>query len=308
MRNPLFLSQSFGGNMSLKTLSGIHFCLRQTWFVVLVLSAFLLVGCGGSEEATTEESQVQQAKPLGTVEQEKPTEEKPMDQALTSFVGNDTEKPGEVSKSDASTSTQLAQYEKQIGDLRTENTSLKQKMLKLEQENRGINARMSDVEARYAAEKSRADELAKGVAVTPQVAAEEKAPAPIMTKFPSSSGSMSTYEDALKAFNSRKYDDASKGFKAIVNSGANDDLTNRAKYWLGESYFAKKKYKEALPLFQDVLKFKNSEKKADAQFMVAQTYEHLGSKSKAKEAYEKVVKDYPMSKNIKRAKERWAKL
>ena len=53
---------------------------------------------------------------------------------------------------------------------------------------------------------------------------------------------------------------------------------------------------------------KNSEKKADAQFMIAQTYERLGDKIKAKAAYEKVVKDYPMSKNVKRAKARWANL
>jgi len=61
-------------------------------------------------------------------------------------------------------------------------------------------------------------------------------------------------------------------------------------------------------MFQESLKQKNSEKKADAQFMIAQTYEHLGSKAKAKAAYEKVVKNYPMSKNVKRAKARWAKL
>ena len=42
--------------------------------------------------------------------------------------------------------------------------------------------------------------------------------------------------------------------------------------------------------------------------MIAQTYERLGDKIKAKAAYEKVVKDYPMSKNVKRAKARWANL
>ena len=77
---------------------------------------------------------------------------------------------------------------------------------------------------------------------------------------------------------------------------------------IGTTYFAQKKYNEALPLFQETLKFKNSEKKADAQFMIARTYENLGSKAKAKAAYEKVVKNYPMSKNVKAAKARWAKL
>ena len=88
-----------------------------------------------------------------------------------------------------------------------------------------------------------------------------------------------------------------------LDPGNVNALLNRSIY-----RFDQKKYKEALPLFQETLKLKNSEKKADAQFMIAQTYERLGDKVKAKAAYEKVVKDYPMSKNVKRAKARWANL
>ena len=290
--------------MSLKNVGSLKSGLGHILFVFLTLAAFLLFGCGGSEEVTTETPNPQEtAKPLGKVEQEKPTEVKPMEQALTNFIGVDTEKVVEAPKPAAVAPAQLAQYEKQIEDLRTENTGLKQKTVKLEQENRGINARISEVEAKYAAEKIRADkaeELAKNTVQTP---AEEK---PVVEK--TAAGSSSAYDVALKAFNARKYDVAAKGFKAIIDDGSNADLTHRAKYWLGESYFAQKKYKEALPLFQETIKHKNSEKKADAQFMIAQTYERLGDKIKAKAAYEKVVKDYPMSKNVKRAKARWANL
>ncbi len=286
--------------MSLKNVSGLNSGLRYTWFVFLSLAAFLLIGCGGSEEATmqTPNPQDTTTKSLGTVEQQKPKEVKPMEEALTNFIGADTGKVVEAPKPAVVAPAQLAQYEKQIEDLRTENTDLKQKNAKLEQENRGINARISDAEAKYAAEKLRADkaeESAKNTAQAPK--AEEEKPV-----------STSAYDDALKAFNSRKYDAAAKGFKAIVDGGSNADLTSRAKYWLGETYFAQKKYNEALPLFQESLKLKNSAKKADAQFMIAQTYDRLGNKVKAKAAYEKVVKDYPMSKNVKRAKARWAKL
>jgi tol-pal system protein YbgF len=265
-----------------------------------------LIGCGGSEEATNETQNPQDTgKPLGTVEQAQPAEVKPMEQALTNFIGADTEKVVESPKPVVASRSQLSQYEKQIDDLRTENTSLKQKLVKLEQENRGMNARISESEAQAAAEKLRADkaeDLAKNTPRMPQMAEEKPFPeksAPV---------SVSTYDGAIKAFNSRKYDDAAKGFSAILAGSTNNELTNRAEYWLGECYFAKKNYKEALPLFQNTLKYKNSEKKADAQFMIGQTYERLGSKAKAKEAYEKVVKNYPMSKNVKRAKARWANL
>ena len=291
--------------MSLKNVGSLNSGLRHMLFVFRTLIAFLLVGCGGSEEVTTETPASQEAeKPLKTVEQEKSKEVKPMEQALTNFIGVDTEKVVEAPKPAVVPPAQLAQYEKQIDDLRTENTGLKQKNAKLEQENRGINARISEVEAKYASEKLRADkaeEVAKSAVQATKVVEEKP-----MEQ--SASGLPSSYDSALKAFNARKYDAAAKGFKSVIESGSNADLTSRAKYWLGESYFAQKKYKDALPLFQETLKHKNSEKKADAQFMIAQTYERLGDKAKAKAAYEKVVKDYPMSKNVKRAKARWANL
>jgi tol-pal system protein YbgF len=289
--------------MGLKNL--INSTFKYSWFIILVLSAFLLGGCGEAEEATMEE-QGQAAKPATKVEQEKPKAENPSDQALTSFIGADTEQPAEAPPPAQPTvaPTQLAQYEKQIEDLRTENTSLKQNIVKLEQENRTINARMTDMDAKYAAEKLHADESVK-VAVPLPKAAEPKAVAVEENAPPAS---QSTYDNAIKAFKAKKYDTAVKNFKAIIDGGADEELAGRSKYWLGETYFAKKSYKDALPLFQEVLKIKNSEKKADAQFMIARAYENLGSKAKAKAAYEKVVKNYPMSKNVKVAKERWAKL
>ena len=279
-----------GGFMSLKNSVGSNFRFKYLWFTSCI-TALLLIGCGGSEEAAKEESN-----PPGTVEQQK--EVKPMDQALTNFIGADTEKVVEAPKPDTIPSAQLSQYEKHIEDLRTENTGLKQKIVILEQENREIHARVSDTDAKIAAEKLRADKAEEMAKNTGQAPADENP----MTV------SASTYDDALKLFRSHQYDAAAKGFKAIVAAGSDAELSGRAKYWLGETYFAQKKYNQALPLFQESLKQKNSEKKADAQFMIAQTYDRLGSKAKAKAAYEKVVKNYPMSKNVKRAKARWAKL
>ena len=64
--------------------------------------------------------------------------------------------------------SQLAQYEKQISDLRTENTSVKQRNVKLEEDNRLLTARLNDTETKLAAEKNREDKAesnAKTIAV-----------------------------------------------------------------------------------------------------------------------------------------------
>jgi len=292
--------------MSLNNLIGSSSVRRHSWFIILVLFTFLLIGCGESEEATREETKAQGVKPAAIGEQQKPKEENQSDQALTSFIGNETEPAEAPPPAPAVSPTQLAQYEKQIEDLRTENTSLKQNIVKLEQENRSTNARMTEVDAKYAAQKHYADSLE--MLANSSVVSKPKPIKNISDEENVFPPSQSTYDNAVKAFRARKYDSALKGFKAIVDGGGKDELVSRSTYWLGETYYAKKNYKEALPLFQEVLKIKNSEKKADAQFMIARTYENLGSKAKAKAAYEKVVKNYPMSKNVKAAKARWAKL
>jgi tol-pal system protein YbgF len=236
-----------------------------------------------------------------------------MDQALTNFVG---EKPAEkkveppkpepakVEPAPAPVQTmQPTEADKQMDELRTENTALKQKIVKLEQDGQVLNSRLNENEAKLAAEKERADKAedalknaAKVAPVAPVV--ETQAPAP-------ASG---TYDDALKAFHDKKYDQAAQMFKSLLTSGIPENLADNCTYWIGESKFARKQYKGAMADFQSVLTYKNSEKKADAEFMIGQCLERTGKKVEAKAAYERVVKEYPMSDLVKKAKARWAKL
>lgn len=290
---------------------------RISWKLLVILTVAVgltIVGCGGSQEATEGESS-DQGQSLGQ-DQQKPPQEQPKnadDQALTSFIGakepakTQTEEQKPTEQPVASTG-QLARYEKQIETLRTENTTLKQKVLKLEQDNRSLNSMMSESESRIAAANARTDSLGKLLVAQPVVAAQPAAPAQEAAQAPVENASITSYEDALKAFNAKKYDDAIAGLKGMLQAGVSKDLEDNCKYWIGESNFAKKRYKEAIKDFEDVLSYKNSEKKGDAQYMVAQCYERMGDKVKAKAGYEKVVKEFPLSKVVKKAKERWAKL
>jgi TolA-binding protein len=94
----------------------------------------------------------------------------------------------------------------------------------------------------------------------------------------------------------------------LLDGGAPEDLADNCHYWLGESYFGKKEFKEAVKHFEMVFQYKSSEKKGDAYFMLGRSYEMLGDKAKAKEAFEKVVKDYPTNNNVQKAKEHWGRL
>ncbi len=178
--------------------------------------------------------------------------------------------------------------QKKMEELEAENASLKQKIAMLEQDNSALSTRLSEIESKILAERERADK-----AVT---AAQPAPPAE------------SSYENASKAFQEKRYDEAIQMFQALLDGGIGEDLADNCHYWLGESYFGKRDFAEAIKHFEMVFQYKVSEKKADASFMVAQCYELTGDKTKAKEMYEKVVKDYPTSDKVKKAKERWGRL
>lgn len=303
MQKQLNLLSTLGGFMGLSTSRQNLFVLRNAVFVSLVLAFFAFSGCGGSEEATQQE---------GTSQKSDSTEAKPYDQALTNFVGE--KQPDSTQKAETKpvqTQAQIAPFDdaqKQMEMLKADNTDLRQKNLKLEDDVQKLTARLNDSEAKYAAEKERADsaeEVAKSAAAQPmaEVKKSESMETAMKSEIP-----MAEYEEALGAFKSKKYADAAASFQKMLDEKVPDEIADNCHYWIGESKFAQKKYKEASQEFEEVLKFKRSEKKGDAQFMIAQCYERTGNKAKAKEAFEKVVKDYPMSSNVKKAKERWARL
>jgi tol-pal system protein YbgF len=206
------------------------------------------------------------------------TREQQDQQALSSIVG---EKKPELAP------PQPTADQKKIEELEAENASLKQKITKLEQDNGTLSTRLSEIEAKILGEREQAEKA---------LAAKTAPPA------------ATSYENAAEAFKEKKYDEAIQMYQALLDGGAAEELADNCHYWLGESYFGKKDFAEAMKHFEMVFQYKASEKKGDAQFMIAQCFERTGDKAKAKEAYEKVVKDYPTSDKVKKAKERWGKL
>lgn len=280
------------------------------WLLILAVATGLtLTGCGGSEEVMQEEGAAEEVQPLGTEEEAPAQQADPDADALTSFIG-DAPKEVKAEEPAAQPPTQLGAYEKQIEDLRTENTTLKQRLVKLEQDNRTLNTMVSENESKIQAARERADSLEMAMMNRP--VAEPAAETPAMVEQPAAATqepmTATGYEEALQAFNARKYDEAIFSLNAMLAEGATKDLEDNCYYWIGESNFAKRQYDEAISAFEKVLTFAVSEKKGDATYMMAQSFERKGDKTRAKDGYEKVVKDYPMSNVVKKAKERWAKL
>jgi TolA-binding protein len=312
-----------GGHMVLNTKDGRMVVLRSLLFGSMLAGALMLGACGSSEQTAASDDEgfedtTMAEQPQEQAAQEQPKQEEAKDessdqQALTSFIGAAPKKEAQEVKQPEPQPVQVEpappiNQPNPLDDLRTENTGLKQQIVKLEQDNRSLNARISDAEAKYMAEKDRADKAEEAAKVAAQSAAISARGAEV-TMAPAPTGdAMAAYEDALKTFQGKSYDDTISKLQAMVDGGVPDDLADNCQYWLGEANFGKKNYEEAIKHFEQVLQFKKSEKMADAHYMIAQSYDRLGNKAKAKEEYETVVKDFPTSRLVAKAKDRWARL
>jgi TolA-binding protein len=88
----------------------------------------------------------------------------------------------------------------------------------------------------------------------------------------------------------------------MLQNGIEEDLADNCLYWVGEGYFAKAMYKNAIAEFRKVLAIESSNKKADAYFMLGRSYEALGELKKAHQAFEKVTNQFPQSSSALRAR------
>ncbi len=174
----------------------------------------------------------------------------------------------------------------QLTALRTTNDSLRAELTKAEQDKRTLTARVADLESQINA-------------------LQAKAAAP---PAPSVTDARASYREALSLFKERKYDEASAMLHAILDGGAPAGLDDNCVYWIGECLYGQHKYSAALEQFQKVFNFERSEKKDDAQFMIANSYLAMGDKVHAKEQYERFARRFPASPYIKLVKAHLAKL
>jgi len=174
-----------------------------------------------------------------------------------------------------------------VATLRSQNDSLKKVVTKLELDNRTSVARIAGLEAQLA------DVQQKLAAIPP-----EPPPKPHMTD------PHAAYNQGLEQFNAKHYAEAAATFQLALDSEAPENLQDNCYYWIGECAYGEKQYSKAIEYFQKVFTFEWSEKKDDSQLMIGNSYRALGNKAKAKEAYERLVKTFPASPYVKKAKER----
>lgn len=109
------------------------------------------------------------------------------------------------------------------------------------------------------------------------------------------------YEEAFKKMQDGDYAGAERGFKSFLQRNAQHKLAGNAQYWLGESYYARRDYQNALTAFAEGYKVhKGSSKGPDNLLKLGITMAALGRKSDACTVFARFNQDYPRATDLQR--------
>jgi TolA-binding protein len=107
--------------------------------------------------------------------------------------------------------------------------------------------------------------------------------------------------EALRRFEQKDYIGTIDKLNQILKYERNPTTISNCHYWLAESFFNMQKYSEALKHYQKSLKSASGVQLIKSQIMIAESYNKIGEKSKARDVYRKVVDNYPQSDYVPHA-------
>jgi tol-pal system protein YbgF len=121
-------------------------------------------------------------------------------------------------------------------------------------------------------------------------------PAQVPAARPAERSDRAEYERLLAYFKEGNLDGSREGFSAFLTEYPNSELAPNARYWLGESHYGKKDYKQAIDSYDRVeLDYPQSEKVPAAILKKGFAYLALKDKKRASSAFKQVVTLYPKS-------------
>lgn len=115
----------------------------------------------------------------------------------------------------------------------------------------------------------------------------------------------SAHEDYLRG----NFDLAVQGFRDYLSRYPGTDLSDNALYWIGECYYSKRQFREAIDSFTELLNnYKTSDKAAAALLKKGLAYLEAGDRAQAVINLQYVLYEHPGTPEAKRSKDELAKL
>lgn len=112
------------------------------------------------------------------------------------------------------------------------------------------------------------------------------------------------YDNGIKAFNERNYDQALTSFTDFTNTFPNHSLISNAWFWQGETQYQRKDYAAAALAYEKVISsFPNSNKAPSAYLKQGMSFLQLNKKDAAKERLTQLTKKFPKAVETTRAQQ-----
>lgn len=109
------------------------------------------------------------------------------------------------------------------------------------------------------------------------------------------------YDDAFKKLQEGDYAGAERGFKTFVQRNPQNKLAGNAQYWLGETYYARRDYQNAMTAFAEGYKaYRTSPKGPDNLLKLGITMAALNRKSDACAVFARFNQDYPRATDLQK--------
>ncbi len=208
----------------------------------------------------------------------------------------------------AAVAQQSAYVDDRLNQLQQSLTLLTGQIEQLQYGNQQLKQQMEKMEADY---EFRLDQLEKGKGGSgPRPAGPSAAPPPHTAGAappPPAAGAANTagadqlYHDAFKLLQDGDYAGAERGFKTFLQRNPQHVLAGNAQYWLGETYYARRDYQNAMTSFAEGYKvYKTSPKGPDNLLKLGVTLAALGRKPDACAVFSRFGQDYPKATDLQK--------
>jgi tol-pal system protein YbgF len=195
--------------------------------------------------------------------------------------------------------------EDRLNQLQQTITMLTGQVEQLQYKNQQLQQQMEKMQADY---EFRLEQIEKGRGGAPRPPGpapgpSAAAPSPSHPPAPPAGGAQGEqiYHDAFKLLQDGDYGGAERAFKNFVQRNPQHPLAGNAQYWLGETYYARRDYQNAMISFAEGYKvYKASPKGPDNLLKLGITLGVLNKKQEACAVFARFNQDYPRATDLQK--------
>ena len=263
--------------------------------IALVAVALLLTGCVTSSDMEKLQSQISDLQEQ-VAALKKTASSKEEVQNVNTRIAEQTQT---LLKSNATLVAKVDQIEERM---QTAQGSVEQTSYRIDRMAQQLAQAQHDIDALKTA-------AAAAAAAAPPVAGMATAPMSEVTVAPTDENPSQIYQAAYRDYQRGNFDLAISGFRDYLSKFPQSDLADNAAYWIGESLYSQKKYREAIEQFDSVVNgFPKSDKVPSALLKKGYAYVNLGEKSRGIVQLQYVVHEHPRTAEAAKAREELKKL